>query len=95
RHGQIDAVIAAGPLECMPNKLAEAQLHHAAEEEGNLSLTLNLNGEPPDPQLLDAFAFEVHARHRERRASSKVTSSSPGERDEATGPHSQPDPLPQ
>ncbi|HSM92359.1 MAG TPA: BadF/BadG/BcrA/BcrD ATPase family protein [Anaeromyxobacteraceae bacterium] len=68
RRGEIDAVVAAGPLECMPNKLAAAQLHHAAEEEGLLSLTLDLNGEPPDPQLLDAFAFEVHARHRERRA---------------------------
>jgi predicted CoA-substrate-specific enzyme activase len=68
RQGEIDAVVSTGPLECMPNKLAEAQFHHAAEHEGILSLTLNLNGEPPDPQLLDAFAFEVHARHRERRS---------------------------
>jgi hypothetical protein len=64
RHGEIDAVVSAGPLECMPNKLAEAQFHHAAEREGLLTLTLNLNGEPPDPELLDAFAFDVHARHR-------------------------------
>jgi hypothetical protein len=66
RQREIDAVLSVGPLECMPNKLAEAQLHHAAEREGLLSLTLNLNGEPPDPELLDAFAFEVHARHRAR-----------------------------
>jgi predicted CoA-substrate-specific enzyme activase len=64
RRREIDAVLSVGPLECMPNKLAEAQLHHAAEREGLLSLTLNLNGEPPDPELLDAFAFELHARHR-------------------------------
>jgi predicted nucleotide-binding protein (sugar kinase/HSP70/actin superfamily) len=67
RHGEIDAVVTAGPLECMPNKLAEAQLHHAARTEGLLSLTLNLNGEPPDPDLLDGFAHDVHERHRGRR----------------------------
>jgi hypothetical protein len=83
RHGEIDAVLSAGPLECMPNKLAEAQFHHAAELEGLYSLTLNRNGEPPDPELLDGFAFEVHARHR---AAAK-DSLSPTER-------SQPEPLP-
>jgi predicted CoA-substrate-specific enzyme activase len=66
RHGEIDAVLSVGPLECMPNKLAESQFRHAAEREGMPSLTLNLNGEPPDPELLDAFAFEVHARHAAR-----------------------------
>jgi predicted CoA-substrate-specific enzyme activase len=68
RRGEIDALVTVAPLECLPNKLAESQLHHVAEREGLLSLTLNLNGEPPDPELLDGFAFEVHARHRDRLA---------------------------
>jgi hypothetical protein len=64
RRGEIDAVVSVGPLECMPNKLAEAQLHHAAEREGLLSLTLSLNGDPLDEAALDGFAFEVHRRFR-------------------------------
>jgi predicted CoA-substrate-specific enzyme activase len=90
RHGEIDAVISAGPLECMPNKLAEAQLHHAAAAEGLLSLTLNLNGEPPDPELLDGFAFDVHARHRARRPSAP----SAGADRAGAALHPQPVPLP-
>ncbi|OFX23838.1 MAG: hypothetical protein A2V77_15855 [Anaeromyxobacter sp. RBG_16_69_14] len=66
REGEIDAVISVGPLECMPNKIAEAQFHHVAEKEGLLSLTLSLNGDPVDPEVLDGFAFEVHQRFRKR-----------------------------
>ncbi len=62
RRGEIDAVLSVGPLECMPNKIAEAQLFHAAEREGLLSLTLSLNGDPADAGALDNFAFAVHAR---------------------------------
>ena len=67
RHGEIDAVVSVGPLECMPNKIAEAQFCHVAEVEGLLSLTLNLNGDPIDPETLDNFAFEVHQRFRRAR----------------------------
>ena len=49
RTGQIDAVVSVGPLECMPNKIAEAQFFHVAEQEGLLNLTLSLNGEPVAP----------------------------------------------
>jgi predicted CoA-substrate-specific enzyme activase len=66
RHREIDAAVSVGPLECMPNKLAESQFHHVSEREGLLSLTLSLNGDPIDPEILDAFAFEVHARFRAR-----------------------------
>ena len=52
-----DAVVSVGPLECMPNKIAESQFHHVSEREGLLSLTLSLNGDPVDPEILDAFAF--------------------------------------
>jgi hypothetical protein len=76
RGGEVDAVLSVGPLECMPNKLAESFFHHVAEREGLLSLTLSLNGDPVDPEVLDAFAFEVHARARSARASAR--SGAPG-----------------
>jgi predicted CoA-substrate-specific enzyme activase len=66
RHGQIDGVVSVGPHECMPNKIAESQFFHLAENEGLPSLTLPLNGDPADPEILDNFAFEVHARFRAR-----------------------------
>ncbi len=67
REGIIDGVVSVGPLECMPNKISEAQFFHVAEREGLASLTLALNGDPVDPELVDNFAFEVRARHRARR----------------------------
>lgn len=66
RRGEIDGAVCVGPLECMPDKLAEAQLVHAREREGLLSLTLSLNGDPVDPEILDAFAYEVKERFRRR-----------------------------
>jgi len=66
KHGLIDAVISVGPLECMPNKIAEAQFFHMAEREGLLNLTLSMNGEPLDTQSLDNFAFEVRMRHERK-----------------------------
>ncbi len=67
RRREVDGVVSVGPLECMPNKLAESQLVHIGEREELLSLTLSLNGDPIDPEPLDGFAIEVHARHRARR----------------------------
>ena len=66
RRRHLDAVVSTGPLECMPNKIAESQFFHVAEKEGLLSLSLSLNGDPIDPEVLDNFAFEVHARFRKR-----------------------------
>ncbi len=77
RHGEIDATVSVGPLECMPNKIAEAQFFHVAEKEGLLSLTISLNGEPIDPEVLDNFAFEVHERFRKRRQSAVLVPSLP------------------
>jgi predicted nucleotide-binding protein (sugar kinase/HSP70/actin superfamily) len=71
RRGDITATISVGPLECMPNKIAEAQFCHVAEKEGLLSLTLSLNGDPIDPEVLDNFAFEVHQRFRRARLGGK------------------------
>jgi predicted CoA-substrate-specific enzyme activase len=66
RSGRLDGVLCVGPLECMPNKLVEAQLVHAAQREGLVSLTLSLNGDPIDPEVLDEFAYEVKGRFRSR-----------------------------
>jgi predicted nucleotide-binding protein (sugar kinase/HSP70/actin superfamily) len=68
RSGEVDGVISVGPLECMSNKIAETQLVHVAEQEHLLSLTLSLNGDPIDPEALDAFALAVHAHHAARTA---------------------------
>ena len=67
RDGMIDGTVAVGPLECMPNKISEAQFFHVGEREGLLSLTLSLNGDPVDPEVLDNFAFEVHSRFQRKR----------------------------
>ena len=68
RKGEIDGAVCVGPLECMPNKLVEAQLVHAYEQEGLVSITLSLNGDPLDPEVLDDFAYEVKERFRARTA---------------------------
>jgi hypothetical protein len=57
----------------MPNKIAEAQFCHVAEKEGLLSLSLSLNGDPIDPEVLDNFAFEVHQRFKRRRAAASAS----------------------
>ena len=77
RNKEIDATISVGPLECMPNKIAEAQFCHVAEKEGLLSLTLSLNGDPIDPEVLDNFAFEVHQRFKKRRAAADAAEVEP------------------
>jgi predicted nucleotide-binding protein (sugar kinase/HSP70/actin superfamily) len=67
RNGHIDGTVSVGPLECMPNKIAENQFFHIAENEGLHSLTLHLNGDPLDPEILDNFAYEIHARFKRRK----------------------------
>jgi predicted CoA-substrate-specific enzyme activase len=65
-EGSIDGVVSVGPHECMPNKVAEAQFTHVSEETGLIALTLPLNGDPVDPELIDRFAFEVQQRYARR-----------------------------
>jgi predicted CoA-substrate-specific enzyme activase len=77
REHHIQGMVSVGPLECMPNKIAEAQLHHAAEKEGLPSLTLSLNGDPVDPEVLDNFAYEIHSRFSRRRRPSSGPSAAP------------------
>jgi predicted CoA-substrate-specific enzyme activase len=67
RKNQIDGVVNVGPLECMPTKIAEAQFFHVAEQEKALVLTVPVNGDPINPQVIEDFAFEVRARHQSHR----------------------------
>ncbi len=70
REKQIDGLLSVGPLECMPNKLVEAQLFHVGQREGLVSLTLSLNGDPIDPEVLDEFVYEVKEGFRRRQGAS-------------------------
>jgi len=78
RRREIDATVSVGPLDCMPNKIAESQFFHVAEREGLFSLSLSLNGDPVDPEVLDNFAFDVHQRFKSRRAAAAVPPPAPG-----------------
>ena len=80
RKGEIAAVVNVGPLECMPTRIAESQFFHAAEREGLPTLTLTFNGDPLAEDVLDNFAFEVHARHRAGKPGSSKTVASLGKR---------------
>ncbi len=62
RHGVIDGVVSVGPLECMPNKISEAQFFHAQRDLGLPYVVLQLNGEPLDEKALDHFVYEVRRR---------------------------------
>ena len=68
--GRIDGAVVVGPLECMPNKIAEAQLHHLAREHSLPILPLSVQGDPLDPALLDHFAFEM-LRRKKRAAANR------------------------
>ncbi|MCP4677536.1 MAG: CoA activase [Deltaproteobacteria bacterium] len=72
REGHIDGTVSVGPLECMPNKVAESQFFHVAEREGLISLTLALNGDPVDPEVLDNFAYEIHSQFHRRRTGKSI-----------------------
>jgi hypothetical protein len=67
-EGHVDGAIITAPLECMPGKIAEAQLLHLAEEKGLPSLTLALNGDPLDTETLETFTFEILGRFQRRSA---------------------------
>jgi predicted nucleotide-binding protein (sugar kinase/HSP70/actin superfamily) len=64
RAGRIAAVLSVGPHECMPSRIAEAQFIHAAEREQLPSLSLPLNGDPVDPEVLETFAFAIRRKAR-------------------------------
>ncbi|NOZ85054.1 MAG: CoA activase [Deltaproteobacteria bacterium] len=62
KQGEITGVVSVGPLECMPSKVAQAQFFHAAEDLGLIPLSISVNGDSVDPEVLDNFVFEVKSR---------------------------------
>lgn len=65
--GDVDGAVSVGPLECMPNKIAESHFMRADADFGIPTLTLSLNGDPLDEQALAAFVYEVKERRIRRR----------------------------
>ncbi len=76
QEGIVSGVVSVGPLECMPNKIAEAQFFHVSERIGMPALTVALNGEPMDLENLDNFVFEVHKHFEARRRVAGAASAS-------------------
>jgi len=66
RQQAVQGIVNVGPLECMPTKIAEAQYFHVSEQEKVPVLTLAVNGDPIDPQIVDDFAFEIQSRAAKR-----------------------------
>ncbi len=92
RNGHIEGVVSVGPLECMPNKISEAQFYHAAEREGLHSLTLYLNGDPVDPEILDNFAYEMHAQLERKKKGISIAPVKPARNAFIWRPHSKVNP---
>jgi hypothetical protein len=63
REGQIEGVVIAGPHECMPCKVAEAQYGLAAEQLRLPYLSVAVNGDPIDTELLDRFCYDIREQH--------------------------------
>jgi predicted CoA-substrate-specific enzyme activase len=72
REEQIAGAVCVGPLECLPNRIAESQLYHASEDTGLVTQALYLNGDPLDAEILDNFVYEVHRRHALRKESTSA-----------------------
>ncbi|MGA2449449.1 MAG: BadF/BadG/BcrA/BcrD ATPase family protein [Polyangiaceae bacterium] len=60
----IQGVVVVGPHECMPHKIAEAQLGAAGEHLPLPCLSISVNGDPIDTEALDRFAYDIHEGHR-------------------------------
>jgi predicted nucleotide-binding protein (sugar kinase/HSP70/actin superfamily) len=58
-HGLIDGVVIIGPHECMPCKIAEAQYGLVAERMGIPYLSIAVNGDPIDTEVVDHFAYDI------------------------------------
>ena len=63
RRGYIEGVVAVGPHECMPSKIAEAQYAKAARDCGIPYLCVPLNGDSIDIELLDRFVYDIREKH--------------------------------
>lgn len=66
QQGLIEGVVIVGPHECMPCKISEAQYGAVNERVGIPYLSVALNGEPLDTELLDRFTYDIHELVRRR-----------------------------
>jgi predicted nucleotide-binding protein (sugar kinase/HSP70/actin superfamily) len=64
RRGHIEGVVAVGPHECMPCKIAEAQYAKAARDCGIPYLCIPLNGDSIDTEILDRFSYDIREQHK-------------------------------
>jgi len=69
RRGYIEGVVAVGPHECMPCKIAESQYAKAAQDCGISYICISLNGDSIDTEILDSFAYDIREQHKHRRNS--------------------------
>ncbi len=60
----IQGVVVVGPHECMPHKIAEAQLGAAGDHMPVPCLAISISGDPIDTEALDRFAYDIHEGHR-------------------------------
>jgi len=67
RDGRIQGVVIVGPHECLPCKVAESQYGKVVETTSFPYLGVAVNGDPVDGELIDRFAYDVHAAHRARK----------------------------
>lgn len=63
RQGRIQGVVIVGPHECMPCKIAETQFGKVVETTTIPYLSVPLNGDPIDTEVIDRFTFDVHELH--------------------------------
>jgi predicted nucleotide-binding protein (sugar kinase/HSP70/actin superfamily) len=61
-QGLVEGVVIVGPHECMPCKLAEAQFGKVVEKHDLPYLSVAVNGDPIDPEVLDRFAYDIRER---------------------------------
>ena len=63
-EGQVDGIISVGPLECMPNKVAESHFDRMTADFGVPAMTVSLNGDPLDERALEDFVYDVKEARR-------------------------------
>ena len=59
-------------LELARSGVLSSHMKAVAEREGLISLTLSMNGDPVDPEILDNFAYEIHAQFARERSGKSI-----------------------
>lgn len=56
---EIDGAVIIGPFECMPSRIAEAQLNLISQKTGLPVLNLSFYGDPLDRDILESFVWDL------------------------------------